>query len=70
MGKVKIAALITGVLAAAALASTVHIYGVGNGALNAGVVVGPCGRIGNISLAYGYEWRGTPGFFASDPNEC
>lgn len=30
-----------------------YVYGVGNGALNAGVVVGPVG----------YEWWGTPGWF-------
>lgn len=35
----------------------VRVYGVGNGALNAGVVVGTDGH--NV----GYEWTGTPGWF-------
>lgn len=35
----------------------VHVYGVGNGALNSGVVVGTDGH--NVGL----EWAGTPGLF-------
>lgn len=35
----------------------VRVYGVGNGALNAGVVVG------TDSHNVGFEWRGEPGFF-------
>jgi len=35
----------------------VHVYGVGNGALNSGIVVGTDGH--NV----GWEWAGTPGLF-------
>lgn len=52
------ALVVATVLAAVAvLTGLVQVYGVGNGALNSGVVLGTDGH--NV----GFEWAGTPGLF-------
>jgi len=54
-----VAAVVTATVLAglAVTLGLVHVYGVGNGALNSGVVVGTDGH--NV----GFEWAGTPGLF-------
>jgi hypothetical protein len=48
-----------GLLSLGMITGLITVYGVGNGALNAGVVVGTSAH------SVGMEWRGVPGFFVN-----